>query len=77
MILKSGNPKALIALVLSFLDKEEVMKIGHLEVKIFKIRNRTGYAAICCDHLTEGKTEQEAFDRMVKALRRTENKISG
>ncbi|MFA6218103.1 MAG: hypothetical protein WDL87_10685 [Candidatus Omnitrophota bacterium] len=53
------------------------MKIGHLEVKIFKIRNRTGYAAICCDHLTEGKTEQEAFDRMVKALRRTENKISG
>jgi hypothetical protein len=46
-------------------------KIGHLKVEIFKIRNRFGYAAICCEHLTEGKTQQEAYDRMVKALRRT------
>jgi|WetSurMetagenome_2_1015567.scaffolds.fasta_scaffold717409_2 hypothetical protein len=57
--------------------EEEGMKIGHLEIKLFKIRNRNGYAAICCDHLTEGKTEQEAYDRMVKALRRTEKKTSG
>ncbi len=48
------------------------MKIGHLEVQIFKIKNRRGYAAVCCDHLTEGETEQEAYDRMVKALRRSE-----
>ncbi len=50
------------------------MKIGHLDVEIFKIRNRAGYAAVCCEHLTEGATEQEAYDRMVKALRRSENK---
>jgi hypothetical protein len=49
-------------------------KIGHLKVHIFKIRNRQGYAAICYDHLTEGKTLQEAHDRMVKALRRTDKK---
>ena len=46
-------------------------KIGHLKVHIFKINNRGGYAAICYDHLTEGKNPQEAYERMVKALRRT------
>ena len=46
------------------------MKIGHLPVKIFKIKNRKGYAAICIDCLTEGKTVEEAYDRMNKAVRR-------
>ncbi|HNQ51190.1 MAG: hypothetical protein PHS64_00590 [Candidatus Omnitrophica bacterium] len=50
------------------------MKIGHLDVQIFKIKNRRGYAAVCCDHLTEGGTQQEAYDRMVKAIRRTERR---
>jgi len=50
------------------------MKIGNLSVKIFKIRNHIGFAAICADHLTEGKTKEEAFDRMVKAIRRTAKK---
>ena len=49
-------------------------KIGHLEVSIFKIINRAGYAAICCEHLTEGKTQEEAYERMVKALRRSNRK---
>ncbi|MDD5566065.1 MAG: hypothetical protein PHG31_04170 [Candidatus Omnitrophica bacterium] len=49
-------------------------KIGHLRVEIFKIKNRDGYAAICHDHLTEGKTPQQAYDRMCKALRRTNRK---
>ncbi len=49
-------------------------KIGHLKVTIFRIKNREGYAAICCDHLTEGKSAQEAYERMVKALRRSERK---
>jgi hypothetical protein len=49
-------------------------KIGHLKVGMFKIRNRKGYAAVCCGHLTEGKNPQEAYDRMVKAVRRTEKK---
>ncbi len=41
-----------------------------MKVKIFKIKNRTGYAALCDNHLTEGKTAQQARDRMDKALRR-------
>lgn len=49
-------------------------KIGHLKVTIFRIKNREGYAAICFDHLTEGKSAQEAYERMVKALRRSERK---
>jgi len=51
-----------------------IEKIGHLQVQIFKIKNRSGYAAVCFEHLTEGKTPQEAYDRMVKALRRTNRK---
>ena len=39
-------------------------------IKIFKIKNRKGYAAICCGHLTEGKTPEQTRDRMQKALRR-------
>ncbi|MDD5568548.1 MAG: hypothetical protein PHY88_05025 [Candidatus Omnitrophica bacterium] len=49
-------------------------KIGHLKVSIFRIKNRKGYAAVCCEHLTEGSTPQEAHERMVKALRRTNKK---
>jgi hypothetical protein len=50
------------------------MKIGNLTVKIFKIRNRRGYAAICNECLTEGSTENRAYDRMVKAVRRVTKK---
>ena len=50
------------------------MKIGKRTVTIFKIKNRSGYAAVCENHLTEGKTEQEAIDRMAKALSRTDRK---
>ena len=50
-------------------------KIGHLKVDIFKIKNRVGFAAVCCEHLTEGKTGQEAYERMAKALRRSEKKV--
>ena len=39
-------------------------------MKLFKIKNRTGFAALCCDHLTEGKTREQARARMEKALRR-------
>ena len=49
-------------------------KIGHLKVEIFKIKNRAGFAAVCCQHLTEGATPQEAYARMVKALRRSNRK---
>ena len=50
------------------------MKIGSCSVKIFRIKNRRGYAALCADHLTEGKTPQQAYERMVKARRRTTRK---
>lgn len=52
------------------------MQIGNKSVTIFKVKNRAGYAAICDEHLTEGLTEQEAYDRMVKAIKRTEKKCA-
>ena len=45
-----------------------------MKVEIFKIKNRKGYAAVCFDHLTEGVSAQEAYGRMSKALRRSNNK---
>ena len=47
------------------------MKIGAKIVKMFKIKNRRGFAAVCENHLTEGKNQQEAYARMVKAVKRT------
>jgi hypothetical protein len=38
------------------------------------MKNRSGYAAICNDHLTEGSTRHQAYDRMVKAVKRTTKK---
>ena len=46
------------------------MQISAKEIKIFKIKNRKGYAALCLNHLTEGKTLPRVYDRMQKALRR-------
>jgi len=50
------------------------MKIGKRTVKIFRMSNRSGYAALCVGCLTEGKTKQQAYDRMVKAVRRVDKK---
>ena len=50
------------------------MKIAGKTVKIFRIKNRKGFAALCCDRLTEGATQAQAYDRMVKAMRRTAKK---
>ena len=47
------------------------MKIGNLSVKVFKIKNRSGYAALCADHLAEGSSPAQACERMKKALKRT------
>ena len=46
------------------------MKLSRNKVKIFKIKNRKGYAAIYANNLTEGKTAEQAFSRMTKAARR-------
>ena len=50
------------------------MKIGRYTVKVFKMKNRKGYAAICADNLTEGSTKNIALDRMLKAVKRTMKK---
>lgn len=44
------------------------------KITVFKIKNRSGYAAVCNGHLTEGKSKPEALDRMLKALKRTSKK---
>ena len=44
------------------------------KITTFKIKNRNGFAAICRDHLTEGKSKSEALARMGKALKRTDRK---
>jgi hypothetical protein len=46
------------------------MRIAGRDVKIFKIRNRKGFAALCSGNLTEGRTSSVAAARMEKALRR-------
>ena len=48
------------------MDKE----LDRKKVNIFKIRNRSGYAALYQNNLTEGRSADEAFDRMVKAAKR-------
>ncbi len=50
------------------------MKVGSKKATVFKIQNRKGYAAVCANHLTEGRTKKEALERMGKALRRTSKK---
>ena len=44
------------------------------KITVFKIKNRSGYAAVCNEHLTEGKSKEEALARMQKALNRTAKK---
>ena len=51
------------------------MEIGARRIKIFRIKNRRGYACIFSNHLTEGKSVVEAYDRMLKALRRSGIKV--
>ncbi|HPM42538.1 MAG TPA: hypothetical protein PLV52_01765 [Candidatus Omnitrophota bacterium] len=46
------------------------MELKKSQVKIFKIRNRKGYAALFNNNLTEGRTADQAFSRMLKAAKR-------
>ncbi len=41
------------------------------KITVFKIKNRSGFAAIYMAHLTEGRSKPEAVSRMLKALKRT------
>lgn len=51
--------------------------ISSSQVTIFKVKNRSGYAAICMNNLTEGATPAEAFRRLVHPLRRMGYELQG
>jgi len=50
--------------------KKNLKKISQTKVKLFKIANRRGYAAVGLNNLTEGATSAQAYQRMIKAFRR-------
>jgi hypothetical protein len=49
---------------------KNLRKLASNKVKIFKIKNRRGYAAVALNNLTEGRSPVEAFNRMAKAVKR-------
>lgn len=49
---------------------KKLRKIKASQVRVFKIKNRRGFAGICMDHLTEGSSKPQVLARMKKALRR-------
>lgn len=49
----------------------KLKKVSKSEVKTFKIKNRKGFAIVCKNNLTEGRTVAQAASRMNKALKRT------
>lgn len=46
------------------------IKLDRKKLKVFKIRNRSGYAALYQNNLTEGRNAAEAVARMIKAVKR-------
>ncbi|OGW80662.1 MAG: hypothetical protein A3G33_08785 [Omnitrophica bacterium RIFCSPLOWO2_12_FULL_44_17] len=59
------------------MSKKNLRKLSSGKVVIFKIRNRRGFAAICMNHLTEGRNPEQAFMRMAKAVKRIGFLLSG
>jgi hypothetical protein len=51
-------------------SKKNLKPIPKSQVKIFKIANRKGFAALCRLNLTEGSSPYKAYARMQKAVRR-------
>ena len=45
-------------------------KISRGKIKVFKIENRRGFAALCLNNLTEGRTMDQAVRRMTRPLKR-------
>ena len=45
-------------------------KIRRGKIKVFKIENRRGYAAVCMNNLTEGRSVDQAVARMARPLKR-------
>lgn len=57
--------------------KKTLRKLPSNKVNIFRIKNRRGYAALCMNHLTEGRSPVQAFERMIKAVKRSGYAIGG
>lgn len=57
--------------------KKALKKITSGHVTIFKIKNRSGYAAVCFNNLTEGKTPLQAYNRLKHPLRRIGIELDG
>lgn len=57
--------------------KKTLRKLASSKVKIFKIKNRRGYAAVAFNNLTEGRSPVEAFSRMAKAVKREGYDLNG
>ncbi len=55
----------------------KLRKLSAGKVTILKLRNRKGFAAICFGNLTEGRTPQQAFERLCHPLRRIGFELSG
>jgi len=50
--------------------KKPLKAIAKKSVRIFKMANRRGYAALCNLNLTEGSSPFQAYARMQKAVKR-------
>ena len=50
--------------------RQPLKPIAASRVTVFKIRNRRGYAAICFNNLTEGRSPAQAVARLTHPLRR-------
>ena len=50
--------------------KKPLRKISKGKIKVFKIENRRGFAAVCFNNLTEGRTVDQALHRMARPLKR-------
>ena len=57
--------------------QKTLRKLRASKVNIFKLKNRRGYAALCMNNLTEGRTPVQAFMRMVKAVKRAGYTLAG
>ena len=49
---------------------KQLKPVAARQVRMFKIANRRGYAAVCFNNLTEGASPLQAYQRMSKAVRR-------
>jgi hypothetical protein len=52
-------------------QQKNLKSLSRARVRIFKITNRRGYAALCNLNLTEGTSPYQAYLRMQKAVKRS------